>query len=196
MLPACPLPPTRVIMRIAIYQELLMKILRLTVRTTLVTLCFLALAHPVFAGPAHVHGEAKLEIIVDGNELAIRFESPLDGLLGFERAPRSATEKQAVQTMKAKLEDVARLFPLSPEAGCTAQAPRIESPVFADKAAAGHLDLDADYRWQCAKPAALRAVETRLFAEFPRLKRIKLDFVGPAGQKSGRLTPSQPRFAW
>jgi hypothetical protein len=179
-------------MRLAIVQELLMK----TPRLTLLILSALAFVPPVIADPAHVHGEAKLEIIVDGSELAIRFESPLDGLLGFERAPRSAAEKQAVQTMMAKLQDAARLFPLPPEAGCTAQAPKIESPVFADKAAAGHLDLDADYRWNCAKPAALRAFETRLFAEFPRLKRIKLDFVGPAGQKSGRLTPSQPRFAW
>jgi hypothetical protein len=186
------LPPVRAIIHPEIREELLMNIRRLT----LSILSALALAPPVYAAPAHVHGEAKLEIIVEGGELAIRFESPLDGLLGFERAPRTTAEKQAVQKMKTTLEDAERLFFLPPEAGCTAQPPKIASPVFTDKAATGHLDLDADYRWQCAKPAALRSVETRLFAEFPRLKRIKLDFVGPGGQKSGRLTPPQPRFAW
>lgn len=167
-----------------------------TPRFMLLALSALSVVTPVSAGPAHVHGEAKLEIVVEGNALTLHFESPLDGLLGFERAPRTAAEKQAVQTMKATLEDTARIFSLPPEAGCTAQAATITSPVFADKAAAGHLDLDADYRWQCAKPAALRAVDTRLFAEFPRMKRIKVDFAGPTGQKSGRMTPAQPRFAW
>lgn len=167
-----------------------------SVRATAFVLSALALALPVLAGPAHVHGEARLEVVLDGEALALRFESPLDGLLGFERAPRTAAEKQAVQAMKGRLEDPARLFSLPSEAGCTAQAPTLASPVFADKAAEGHLDLEADYRWQCRQPAALRGIETRLFAEFPRLKRIKVDFVGPAGQKSGRLSPQQRRFAW
>ena len=169
---------------------------RLAHRNSVVCVFALAFAQAALAGPAHVHGEAKLEIVVDGGELAIRFESPLDGLLGFERAPRTAAEKQAVQTMKATLEDAARLFLLPPEAACKALPPTVASPVFADKAASGHLDFDADYRWQCAKPAALRAIETRLFAEFPRLKRITVEFVGPGGQKKGRLTPPQPRFGW
>lgn len=162
----------------------------------LLALSALAFVAPVIAGPAHVHGEARLEIIVEGSELAIRFASPLDGLLGFERAPRTAAEKQALHTMKTTLESSARVFSLPPEAGCTAQPAKITTPVFADKVTAGHLDLDADYRWHCAQPAALRAIDTRLFAEFPRLKRITVDFVGPAGQKSGRLTPPQARFAW
>ena len=169
---------------------------RLTHRNNIVCVFALAFAQAAIAGPAHVHGEARLEIIVEGSDLAIRLASPLDGLLGFERAPRSVAEKQALQTMKMTLEDAERLFSLPAEAGCTAQPARIASPVFADKAAAGHLDLDADYRWHCVKPAALRAIDTRLFAEFPRLKRITVDFVGPGGQKSGRLTPPQARFAW
>ncbi|WP_412479779.1 DUF2796 domain-containing protein [Azonexus sp. IMCC34839] len=156
----------------------------------------LALNAPAFAAPAHVHGEARLEIAVDGDNLSIHLESPLDGLLGFERAPRTPAEKQAMQAMKTTLEAPEHLFQLPAAAGCTARPAEVESAIFSAKAAAGHLDLDADYRWQCARPVALRAVEIRLFAEFPRLKLIKVDFVGPTGQKSGRLTPQQPSFAW
>ena len=79
-----------------------------TMRLILSCLFALAMIPAAWAAPAHVHGEAKLEIVVDGGEFAIRFESPLDGLLGFERAPRTAAEKQAVQTMKATLEDAER----------------------------------------------------------------------------------------
>lgn len=147
------------------------------------------------AAPAHVHGDARLEIALEGDTLTIHLETPLDGLLGFERAPRSAAEKQAVQAMKATLEQPERLFQIAAEAGCRAGKPEIESAIF-DGKSSGHLDLDADYRWQCTKPSALRDVATRLFAEFPRLKRIKVEFAGPNGQKSGQLTAQQPRFAW
>lgn len=156
----------------------------------------LSLSLPVLSAPAHVHGEARLEIAIDGNILAIHFESPLEGLLGFERAPRTAAERQAVQTMKVRLEAPDMLFSLPPEAACTAKPPQLDSPVFADKAAAGHLDLDADYSWQCGKPSALRGIGTRLFVEFPRFKRIKVEFVGPSGQKSGHMTPNQASYTW
>jgi hypothetical protein len=156
----------------------------------------LFLSLPAFSAPAHVHGEARLEITIDGNTLAIHFESPLEGLLGFEHAPRTAAEKQAVQTMKVRLEAPDKLFTLPPEAACTAKPPKLESPVFADKAAAGHLDLDADYSWQCGKPSALRGIGSQLFVEFPRLKRIKVEFVGPTGQKSGHMTPKQASYTW
>lgn len=163
---------------------------------SIVLLLGLILSWPVLPAPAHVHGEAKLDITIDGNILAIHLETPLDGLLGFERSARTPVEKQAVRDMKTILEQPDRLFLIAREAECTALAPRIESPVFDTKPGDGHLDLDADYRWQCAKPSALRDLNTRLFGEFPRLKRITIQFVGPSGQKSGRLTPAQSRFAW
>lgn len=159
-------------------------------------LLILIQAAPAHAAPAHVHGEARLEVVIDGDSLSLRLDSPLDGLLGFERRPRTDLEKQAVRTMKAKLETPDRLFLLPAGAACAAVPPRIASPVFADGAASGHLDLSAEYHWRCARPDVLRAIETRLFAEFPRLGRITVEFIGPGGQKSGRLTPRQARFAW
>lgn len=159
-------------------------------------LLVLVWADPAHAAPAHVHGEARLEMVIDGDSLSLRLDSPLDGLLGFERRPRTTPEREAVQAMKARLEAPDRLFLLPAGAACAATLPRIASPVFVDGAESGHLDLSAEYHWRCARPAALRAIETRLFVEFPRLGRITVEFIGPGGQKSGRLTPRQARFAW
>ena len=39
---------------------------------------------------AHVHGAVQLEVALDGPTLSIALEAPLDSLLGFERAPRTA----------------------------------------------------------------------------------------------------------
>ena len=148
------------------------------------------------AAPAHVHGEARLEIAIEADGMLIRFETPLDGLLGFEHSPRTNAQKQAVQTMQLVLESPERLFQLPAQAQCKALPPEIESPVFSGKKASGHLDLDASYHWRCANPSALNTLNTLLFAEFPRLKCIKLELVGPRGQKSGLLSAQQPRFSW
>lgn len=159
---------------------------------SLITLVCIALQ----PSSAHVHGEAKLDIAVDGNTLTIHLATPLDGLLGFEHAARTTAEKQAVQKLQTTLAQPAQLFGIAAEAGCTAQTPQQALPIFDGKASGDHHDLEADFRWQCTKPAALRAIDVRLFAAFPRLKHIKVQFFGPAGQKAGRLTPKQPRVVW
>lgn len=157
----------------------------------------LALSTGALAAPAHVHGEAKLEIVVEGNTLAIHLDSPLANLLGFEHAPRTPAEQQAVKAMAATLRQAGRLFVLDAAAGCAAADVQLASPVLDGKVTAdGHLDLEADFRWQCRHLPALRGIETRLFVAFPRLKRIGVDFAGPAGQQAGRLTPEVTRFAW
>lgn len=152
---------------------------------------------PALAAPPHVHGEAKLEIVVEGEMLAIHLDSPLANLLGFEHAPRTPAEQQAVKAMAATLHQTGRLFVLDAAAGCSSPSVELASPVLDGKATAdGHLDLEADFRWQCRHLPALRGIETRLFAAFPRLKRIGVDFAGPAGQQAGRLTPEVTHFAW
>jgi hypothetical protein len=151
----------------------------------------------VHAAPAHVHGEARLEISVDREELVITFESPLDSLLGFEHVPRNAAERQAVQAMAAKLKLATQIFVLSAAAQCVSTGVELESPVLGSKSApGGHGDLDARYTWRCAKPEALRDVATGLFADFPKLRRIVVEFAGPQGQRAGRLDPRNPRFSW
>ncbi len=153
-----------------------------------------AIAH---AAPAHVHGEARLEISIDGEQLVIGLESPLDSLLGFEHAPRNAAERQAVQAMAAKLKQADRIFVPSAAAQCVSTGIELESPVLGGKSeSGGHNDLDARYTWRCAKPAALREVATGLFAAFPRLRRIAVEFAGPQGQRGGRLDAGNPNFRW
>lgn len=153
-----------------------------------------AIAH---AAPAHVHGEARLEISVDREELVITLESPLDGMLGFEHAPRNAAERQAVQAMAAKLEQVNQIFVLTAAAQCVSTGVKLESPVPSDKPEpGGHNDLDARYTWRCTNTDALRDVATGLFGVFPRLQRIVVEFAGPQGQRAGRLDARNPRFSW
>ena len=151
----------------------------------------------VHAAPKHVHGEARLEISLDREQLVVALESPLDSLLGFEHAPRNAAERQALQVMAAKLKQASQIFVPSAAAHCASIGVELDSPVLGGKAEPGaHNDLDARYTWRCAKPDALRDVATGLFADFPKLRRITVEFAGPQGQRAGRLDARNPRFSW
>ena len=55
----------------------------------------LALCGAAFAGKAHQHGVARLDLAVDGGTVTIAVEMPLDALVGFERSPRTGAERQA-----------------------------------------------------------------------------------------------------
>lgn len=144
----------------------------------------------------HAHGAGKLDVTIDKDSISIKLELPLDAAVGFERAPRDEREKAALAAVEKTLGD-ATLFVPTPAADCKAQAPRVVMPMFGAKAGGdGHGDIDASYAYRCAKPAALKSIETGIFKNFSRLYRLEARRVGPSGQGAARLTPKTPAIAW
>jgi hypothetical protein len=86
-------------------------------------------AVPVLAqsSGAHIHGQAVLEIAVDGETVQLNLYSPLDNLLGFEHAPRIEEERRAVRAMAAKLHQAGSLFVFTPSAGCRLESTNLNS---------------------------------------------------------------------
>ena len=158
----------------------------------------LALAAPAaaFAGKAHQHGVARLDIGADPGKLVIAFETPLDNLLGFERAPRNDAERKRAADAVAKLKDGAALFRIDPAAACTLASVELNStPLKLGSGAAGgkddgknddHGDLDAEYTFNCAGSPAGH-VEIALFEAFPRLQRLSVQAATAKGQASQTL---------
>lgn len=137
-------------------------------------------------GHAHVHGQAQLEVVLDGNALQVTLSAPLDSIVGFEHAPRSAAQRQAAQAALRSLADPAQLFSLPPAAGCALQDKSVDAPTLqaapgTDKAGE-HADLDATWRFSCSVPAQLDGVKLTLFERFAPLKRLTVLVAGPAGQ--------------
>lgn len=154
------------------------------------------LTAPAWAGPAHQHGIARADLALDGAELTIALEMPLDSLLGFERAPRTPAERQAAQAALARLRDGAALWQPDAAAQCTLQAATVSAPVLEQPGAAAgeHADVDAEYRFRCAQPARLANVDVRLFEAFGRLERVDVQAALPSGQRQARLSRSQARL--
>ncbi len=148
---------------------------------------------------AHVHGQAQLEVAVADAELHLRLESPLEAVLGFERAPRNDKERAAVAALRQTLAAGERLFVTTAAAGCRMSAAKVESDLLDGKAGAGqdgHGDLVAEYRFVCAQPTRLTGLEVRLFEAFPKLRRLEAQVAGSRGQTAKRLTAKMRFLSW
>ncbi|PXW98845.1 uncharacterized protein DUF2796 [Sphaerotilus hippei] len=136
---------------------------------------------------AHVHGLVPLEIVVEPGVVTIGMEAPLDSLLGFERAPRSAAEKQAAQALLQALRSGQGLFAFDPAAGCLLQGASATSEALEPPAGAArtveHADVDARFEFRCTTTQALRAVDVGgLLDRYSRIRQIEAGIVAPQGQ--------------
>lgn len=164
-------------------------------------LCLLVAASAAAQPASHRHGVAELKVAVDGRTLVVDYEAPLDDLIGFEHAPRTAAQRRALADAQATLRDFGRLFVLPAVAGCTVREVTVASP-WTDAGAppAAHDDhahgaLRASYVLDCARPEQLRELRLAVFGAFPRTRRVDAEWVAPRGQGAAVLTPAQPALA-
>jgi len=159
----------------------------------------LTLASPAQAGRAHVHGVMHLDIALDGPLLQVELRAPQDSLVGHERAPRTAAERQAAAAALAVLRDAPSWLRPDPAAGCVAgpvalQPGRLEPAAATAPGAAGdHVDVAATVQWQCATPAALRGADVLLLARFARTERIDVQLAGASGPAHQTLRRASAR---
>jgi hypothetical protein len=152
------------------------------------------------AGKAHDHGHATLDVVVEPQRLSLQFSSPLDNLLGFERAPRSDKERQQADAAVARLKAAEALFKIDPAAQCklakvelTSAALKLGVPP-AEKAPTDHADVDASFDFTCADATKARHIDVGLF-DFKRLHRVDVQVAGPAGQFKRTLKPAASRLS-
>lgn len=139
------------------------------------------------AGHAHVHGLAKLDVAIDAGKLSLGLESPLDNLVGFERAPRTDAERQAVDKAVAALRDAGSMFRIDPAAQCksvkvdlASAALKLGNPDPAE-VAAGHADIDGSFEFDCVDAAKATWIEVGLF-RFERLQKLQVQVATPSGE--------------
>lgn len=140
-------------------------------------------------GP-HEHGVAELSVALEGRQLSVELDGPLDSFAGFEHAPRSATERASLERAMDLLRKPETVLALPGAAGCALVASELHTPFAASKAGgagAGHADLEASYQFDCATPSALQRLDVRLFDNFPRLRKLKAAVVAPGGQSGANL---------
>lgn len=150
---------------------------------------------------AHVHGNAEMQVVVDGDAVEIALQSPLNSLVGFEHAPRNEKQRKALQAMEQRFHSPALLFVPTAAAQCQSQPVELITPFKLEATSKSqpqneHAELEASIRFQCANPAALKGMEVRLFEAFPKLHRIDVQMITGSGQAATRLTPKRRKLQW
>lgn len=151
---------------------------------TLLAVC----AAPILAcaaGKAHVHGTARLDIAVEAKKITVQLESPLDNLLGYERAPRTDAERRQADALVARLKAAGTMFRIDPAAHCALAHVELASSALKlgqpDPSEEGHADIDGSFEFDCTDATQAAFIDVGLF-EFARLQRIAVQVAAPRGQ--------------
>ena len=155
---------------------------------------------------AHVHGESKVKLAIEGNVVEIEFESPAHDIVGFESMPKTAKQRAAVDAAMAALKKGEALFRLTAAAGCKLREAEVETPLAeADRKdehkgerkhaeEEEHSEFHAHYRFRCAQPERLKGVEVLLFGTFRTMREVEIGAILPGGQRAATLKPGANRF--
>jgi hypothetical protein len=153
---------------------------------------------------AHVHGEASMSIVIDGQDVSVSLMSAMYNITGFEHAPETDDQRKALQTAMTLLDDGAQLFEINSAAQCTltssrhSLSPEEEHPdTDEDEPEAGeshhhnHRDLEADYEFTCERPSKLSSINVRLFEHFGNLQKVNVVTLYGGQQSAAELTPAR-----
>ena len=151
---------------------------------------------------AHVHGESKIKLAIEGNVVEIEFESPAHDIVGFESMPKTAKQRAAVESAVAALKKGEALFRLTPGAGCKLQEAEVETPLAESdhkeeqkhSEEEEHSEFHAEYRFRCTQPERLKGVDVLLFDSFRTMREIEVSAILPGGQRAASLKPGANRF--
>jgi hypothetical protein len=173
-----------------------MQLIRVVSRLSLACLITL-LASAAFAGEVHQHGVARLNLVLDKDSLLLFFETPLENLVGFERAPRTESERKAAAAALGLLRAGDDLFRPNQRARCVFENVRVDANLL-ERSLTGvktpatsadeHAELTAQYQFKCAQPSALSSLGVHLFQSFERMTRVDVQSVLPGRQKKTILT--------
>ncbi len=151
--------------------------------------------HDDFSSPgAHVHGQATLTIVLEGNEAMLALQSAAYNIVGFEHAPTNAEQRQEIAVAMDVLRQ-GKWFSINPQAGCDltdADANTdLTSPV-----ASTHADFYANISLVCQQPARFNELTVSLFNLVPSLERMTVQWVINGQQGAANLTLANNKLAF
>ncbi len=146
--------------------------------------------HDVANHEAHTHGEVLLQLVADQQELLVEMASPAVNFLGFEHAAQTDAERQAVQAMEQRLNNVASWLNLR-GGNCNLVETKVDADALSE--ANAHADITLTAQFSCAALAKLAGVELTLFNHFPEIEKITLEWMVSGQQGQATLTARNNR---
>jgi len=81
---------------------------------------------------SHEHGAASINLVIDGSSLFVELESPWNNLVGFEHAPSTGSQHDAVDAALDTLAVATNIFAINDAAMCKVSSETVESTLDAD----------------------------------------------------------------
>lgn len=140
---------------------------------------------------AHVHGAVDLDVVVNGDEIAVSLAIPSADAVGFEHPPADPAQEARLAEALARLADPLTLF--GPDTACTVSAIEIDDHDFEPgHAHHGHASLEARYRFTCTAPAT--ALTLGLFDAFPSAQSVEAQVLVGSSAFKRVLNAASPRL--
>lgn len=162
-------------------------------------------AEPTRELGAHEHGRGHFSLAVEKGKVSIDLEAAAADIVGFEYAPKSKAETEAVEAAKTRLAQPLSLFGIPEAAGCkvTEAAVELEKAEEDDhgkdghkhEPAGGHAEFHGHYALECARPEALTSLNFAYFEAFPRARALEVVAVSEKTQIKAEATRASPRVA-
>ncbi|WP_083859216.1 ZrgA family zinc uptake protein [Methylophaga lonarensis] len=145
---------------------------------------------------AHVHGLAHLDVIIAENQLMLSLQSPAMDIVGFEHQPGDAAQQAQLEQALSKLQQPDNVFKVN-NGACSLQQLIINNPFDTTENHADHVDIEAEYLFDCEAASSISVIDITLFQHFPDISSINVQLVTDHGQQQLNLTPnhSQIRIA-
>ena len=122
---------------------------------------------------AHVHGHAKLLIVVEKNIVEILMEGSADSFIGFEHRPKT---KKEIATFKefytSWTKENNKIFIFPTEYGCLTKGANTK---WKDDKSGKHKNLVLAAKYMCQPPIQKSELKINLGSSFKRLKEIEID---------------------
>ncbi len=127
----------------------------------------------------HTHGEATLDLGLEGRTGVIEFRAPAEDLYGFERAPRTAAERAKQDSVFSVLRTQAlTLVRFDPSLGCTMRPTAVG--VIEEKG--GHGDVRARYDLACKAATAGKPIAFGFSKAFAGVRSVKIQMLSDTAQ--------------
>ena len=154
---------------------------------------------------AHVHGEAKLSLALEGNTLEINLESPSVNIVGFEHKASTPEQAHAVEEAEALLKSTQKLFIFS-GTRCDVKEVKVDVSGLENEHLDHHEDdhghhdehhghddthseIGVNYSFTCAQGEKLTSVTVELLNQFPGIEEMDVMWITEAGQGAVELNP-------
>ena len=133
----------------------------------------------------HVHGEAKLILVIEGNTLMIEFNSPAMDVLGFEGSVQSKDQQSVIAQVEAVLSAPSDMFGFDSK---SCQVKTVETNLSSSHKLS---DVTAQYHFKCKQGKTPTWFNTSIFERFQGLQQVKVQWITDYQQGAAVLSPSQ-----